>query len=262
MDEKNLNAKLEAAIFSSFTPLTPEALQRLFDETERPSLGEIRQALKSIQETYADKAVELKEVASGFRFQVREENASFIGKMHEIKPQRYSRALMETLALIAYRQPITRAEIEDIRGVVVSSHIIKTLLDHNWIRVVGHKEVPGRPGLYASTKHFLDHFNLKSLEELPQLPDIKTFEKDKNEEASQEMVAQALNFEEEKIDQGNEVESSEAYVEESLIEIVTEDELDNEIEHVVEAKSEVPVEVEVEVEREDVESSQNTEVTS
>jgi segregation and condensation protein B len=258
MDEKNLNAKLEAAIFSSFTPLTPEALQRLFEETERPSLGEIRQALNSIQEAYADKAVELKEVASGFRFQVREENAPFIGKMHEIKPQRYSRALMETLALIAYRQPITRAEIEDIRGVVVSSHIIKTLLDHNWIRVVGYKEVPGRPGLYASTKHFLDHFNLKSLEELPQLPDIKTFEKDKTEEALQEMTAQDLNFEEENVDEEVEAEYSEAYLEDALIEIVSEDELVNEIEHVVEAEAEA----EAEVEREDVESSQNTEVTS
>lgn len=260
MDEKNLNAKLEAAIFSSFTPLTPEALQRLFEETERPSLGEIRQALNSIQEAYADKAIELKEVASGFRFQVREENAPFIGKMHEIKPQRYSRALMETLALIAYRQPITRAEIEDIRGVVVSSHIIKTLLDHNWIRVVGYKEVPGRPGLYASTKHFLDHFNLKSLEELPQLPDIKTFEKDKTEEALQEMTAQALNFEEENVDEAVGAEYSEEHLEEGLIEIVSEDELDNEIEHVIEAELEVSVEVEVE--SEDVESSQNTEVTS
>lgn len=233
MDENNLIPLLEAAIFSSFTPLTPEALQRLFDEGERPALGEIRQALKALQALYSDRAIELKEVASGFRFQVREQWAVFIGRMHEIKPQRYSRALMETLALIAYRQPITRAEIEDIRGVVVSSQIIKTLLDHNWIRVVGYKEVPGRPGLYATTKHFLDHFNLKNLEDLPPLPDIKTFEK--------EMAPQSLDLEE------------------TVLPDVIADHLENDSDDENEIED---VDVEVEVKSDEIESSQNPETIS
>ncbi|MFO1257206.1 MAG: SMC-Scp complex subunit ScpB [Gammaproteobacteria bacterium] len=236
MDENNLIPLLEAAIFSSFTPLTPEALQRLFEEGERPALGEIRQALKSLQTLYADRAIELKEVASGFRFQVREEWALFIGRMHEIKPQRYSRALMETLALIAYRQPITRAEIEDIRGVVVSSQIIKTLLDHNWIRVVGYKEVPGRPGLYATTKNFLDHFNLKSLEDLPPLPDIKTFEK--------EMTPQPLNLEEAALP--------------DIIENQIETDLDDESDKASQPIQDV--EPDVEVESDEIKANQNPEV--
>lgn len=238
MDESNLIPLLEAAIFSSFTPLTPEALQRLFEEGERPALGEIRQALKSLQALYSERAIELKEVASGFRFQVREDWAIFIGRMHEIKPQRYSRALMETLALIAYRQPITRAEIEDIRGVVVSSQIIKTLLDHNWIRVVGYKEVPGRPGLYATTKNFLDHFNLKSLEDLPPLPDIKTFEK--------EMAPQSLALEETEL----------PAVIENELEADLDDENDEALQPIQDEK------LDEEVESDEIEPSQNPEVIS
>ena len=177
MSDDKLIISIEAALFSSLTPLSPEAIQRLFDENEKPAIGIIRQALNKIETIYANRGVILKEVGSGYRFQVNPEVTPFMSKMHEVKAQRYSRALMETLALIAYRQPITRAEIEEIRGVAVSTHIIKTLMEHHWVRIVGHKEVPGRPGLYATTKHFLDHFDLKSLEELPQLPEIKSIEK-------------------------------------------------------------------------------------
>ena len=137
----------------------------------------IKEVIQNLQQDYSGRAMELKEVASGFRFQVRQEYADHVGKLWEERPSKYSRALLETLVLIAYRQPITRGEIEAIRGVRVSSHIIKTLVEREWVRVIGHRDVPGKPAIYGSTKEFLDYFNLKSLDELPSLAEIKDLDK-------------------------------------------------------------------------------------
>ena len=158
---------LEGVIFASDQPLNVEYLIRLLGDEQPFSAKEIRAILNDLANDYDERGIELKEVASGFRFQVRDELSPWISKLFAEKPQRYSRALLEVLALIAYRQPITRAEIEEIRGVAVSTHIIRTLTEREWVTVVGYKEVPGRPALYATTKSFLDYFNLKSLVELP-----------------------------------------------------------------------------------------------
>lgn len=170
---KQLQHILEAALMVAGRPLTLHHMQKLFDETAEPTSSELNQALEAIREHYADSGIELREVASGFQFQAKVELSPWLTKLWEERPTRYSRALLETLALIAYRQPITRAEIEEIRGVSVSSHIIKTLLEREWIRVLGFREVPGKPALYGTTKAFLDHFNLKNLDELPTLSELK-----------------------------------------------------------------------------------------
>lgn len=137
----------------------------------------IVEVIQSLQADYAGRAMELKEVASGYRFQVRQDYADYVGKLWEERPAKYSRALLETLVLVAYRQPITRGEIESIRGVSVSTHIMKTLMEREWVRVVGHRDVPGKPAIYGTTKEFLDYFNLKSLDELPTLAEIKDLDK-------------------------------------------------------------------------------------
>jgi len=137
----------------------------------------IKEVIEMLQSDYAGRAMELKEVASGYRFQVRQGYADYVGKLWEEKPAKYSRALLETLVLIAYRQPITRGEIEAIRGVSVSSHIVKTLVERDWVRVIGHRDVPGKPSIYGTTKEFLDYFNLTSLDELPSLADVKDLDK-------------------------------------------------------------------------------------
>lgn len=167
---------IEGALFSAHLPLSAQELVKLFSEEEKPSLGEVREILRMLQVHYEERGVALKEVASGFRFQVIDEVVPYLVHHLDEKPARYSRALLETLALIAYRQPITRGEIEDIRGVVVSTNIVQTLLEQEWIRIVGYKEVPGKPALYATTKTFLDHFGLKNLEELPPLAELKDFD--------------------------------------------------------------------------------------
>lgn len=154
-------------------PLSMQRIMALFDELERPDKEDIEDALGEIKARCEGRGFELVEVASGYRFQVRQNLATWVGRLWQERPQRYSRALLETLSLIAYRQPITRGEIEEIRGVAVSSNIIKTLQEREWVRVVGHRDVPGRPAMYATTKMFLDYFNLKSLEELPPLAEIK-----------------------------------------------------------------------------------------
>lgn len=164
-----LHAILEAALFAAARPLTIAELQDLFEEHERPEPSAIREALCGLASTYAERPLELKEVASGFRFQVRPAYSPWVSRLFEERPGRYSKAFLETLAIIAYRQPVTRGEIEDIRGVSVSSQIIRTLQEREWIHVVGHKEVPGRPALFATTRAFLDYFNLKNLSELPPL---------------------------------------------------------------------------------------------
>ncbi|HEX5360556.1 MAG TPA: SMC-Scp complex subunit ScpB [Fluviicoccus sp.] len=173
LDRKLIRGIVEGAIFASPVPLPVEGLQQLFADGEKPGRQEVLRAIADIQAACADRAVELAEVGSGYRFQVRQRYAPWVGKLWEEKPQRLSRALLETLAIIAYRQPVTRAEIENIRGVVVSTQIIRTLLDREWIAVAGHREVPGRPALLATTRQFLDAFSLKSLAELPPLAAVR-----------------------------------------------------------------------------------------
>ncbi|MFZ5698639.1 MAG: SMC-Scp complex subunit ScpB [Pseudomonadota bacterium] len=168
---------LEGALLASGETLNVERLGGLFEEYERPQQSVIRELLEEIATEYAGRGIELKEVASGFRIQVRQEIGPWVSRLWTEKPPRYSRALLETLALIAYRQPITRGEIEEIRGVTVSSEMIKSLLERDWVRVVGHRDVPGRPALYATTNDFLDYFDLKSLDELPTLSEIRDLDK-------------------------------------------------------------------------------------
>lgn len=164
---------VEGALLAAGRPLTVADLAGLFETYEQPGSEAIREALTAIGENCAGRGFELREVASGFRLQVVQSVAPWIARLWEEKPQRYSRALLETLALIAYRQPITRGDIEDIRGVAVASNIVKTLLERDWVRIVGHKDVPGRPALYATTRKFLDYFNLKNLDELPPLAELR-----------------------------------------------------------------------------------------
>jgi len=173
MELTKLKQIIEAALMASGEVLSIERLQLLFDEFEKPKSPAIKEALTSLMEDYCERGIELVEVASGYRLQVRKEVAPWVTRLWDEKPQRYSRALLETMSLIAYRQPITRGDIEDVRGVAVSSHIIRTLLDREWVRVVGHRDVPGRPAMYATTKEFLDYFSLKSLDELPSLDEIR-----------------------------------------------------------------------------------------
>lgn len=175
-DPNDLATLLEALLLAAGKPLSLERLGELFDEVERPDAVQLRAALEVLGQRCEGRAFELKEVASGYRLQVRERFAPWVGRLWEERPQRYSRALLETLALIAYRQPITRGEIEDIRGVQVSSQIIKTLQEREWIRVVGYREVPGRPAMLATTKAFLDHFNLSGLDGLPPLAELRAME--------------------------------------------------------------------------------------
>lgn len=169
----NLTHIVEALIFASDKPMSLKQLQAVFPELEQPSIPALEAAVAEVTAAYEGRPVELKTVASGYRFQVRTEMSLWVARLFEEKPPRYSRALLETLAIIAYRQPVTRAEIEDIRGVVVSTNIIRTLLEREWIKVVAHKEVPGRPALFATTQTFLDYFNLTSLVQLPTLQEIR-----------------------------------------------------------------------------------------
>ncbi|TBU97947.1 SMC-Scp complex subunit ScpB [Stutzerimonas kirkiae] len=175
-DPKDLASLLEAFLLTAGKPLSLERLGELFDEAERPAPALLKKALEVLGRSCKGRAFELKEVASGYRLQVCERFSPWVGRLWEERPQRYSRALLETLALIAYRQPITRGEIEDVRGVAVNSQIIKTLQEREWIRVVGHREVPGRPAMFATTKAFLDHFNLKNLDQLPPLAVLREME--------------------------------------------------------------------------------------
>jgi segregation and condensation protein B len=172
MVQTKLKQIIEGAVLAADRPLTVDQLAQLFGK-EAPDRSEIKAALEEIEQDCEDRGFELKRVASGYRFQVRHELSEWISRLWEEKPPRYSRALLETLSLIAYRQPITRGDIEEIRGVSVSTNIIRSLVERDWIRIVGHRDVPGRPAIYATTKTFLDYFNLKSLEELPPLSEIR-----------------------------------------------------------------------------------------
>ena len=169
----SLKSILEALLLASGEPLSLETLASVFTDEERPSNTEISKSLEALSDDYAERGLELKEVASGFRIQVREDANPWIARLWEERPQRYSRALLETLALIAYRQPITRGDIEEVRGVSVRTNIIRTLQEREWIRVVGHRDVPGKPALFGTTRVFLDYFNLASLDDLPSLAEIK-----------------------------------------------------------------------------------------
>ncbi len=183
---------LEAFLLASGKPQSMERLFELFEEGERPEPAVFKKALTLLGKSCEGRAFELKEVASGYRLQIREKFAPWVGRLWEERPQRYSRAMLETMALIAYRQPITRGEIEDVRGVAVNSHIVKTLLEREWIRVVGYRDVPGKPAMFATTKAFLDHFNLKNLDDLPPLAELRELEPEPMLEFDDAPVPQGL----------------------------------------------------------------------
>lgn len=170
--EKKLKQIIEGAIMASESPLSLDNLMSLF-EMDPPTRDAVRGALEEIEADCDGRGFELKKLASGYRFQVRGEYGEWVSRLWEERPQRYTRALLETLALIAYKQPITRGDIEEVRGVAVSTNIIRSLLEREWIRIVGHRDVPGRPAMYATTKSFLDYFNLSNLDELPTLSEIR-----------------------------------------------------------------------------------------
>ncbi|RON60705.1 SMC-Scp complex subunit ScpB [Pseudomonas fluorescens] len=177
-EPRELAPLLEAFLLASGKPQSLERLYELFEEGERPEPPVFKKALALLAKSCDGRAFELKEVSSGYRLQIREKFSPWVGRLWEERPQRYSRALLETIALIAYRQPITRGEIEDVRGVAVNSNIVKTLIEREWIRIVGYRDVPGKPAMFATTKAFLDHFNLKNLEDLPPLAELREMEAD------------------------------------------------------------------------------------
>ena len=177
MSKVNYKYILEAALFASPEPLTVERLQELFEKQDRPVPAKIKNLLSELSEDYQERGVELCEVASGYRFQAKSKFAPWLQRLWKKKSPRYSRALLETLALVAYRQPISRGEIEEIRGVTVSSDIMKKLLDREWIKVDGYRDVPGKPALYVTTKAFLDYFNLREITELPPLEEVVQLKK-------------------------------------------------------------------------------------
>jgi segregation and condensation protein B len=176
MDDNEIKYFLEAALLAAGRPLSIDQLKGLFDGRMAPEKTEIRAAIAALNEEYEERGIVVSEVASGFRMQVKASMADRLQKLWEERPPRYSRALFETLALIAYRQPITRGEIEEIRGVTVSSNIMRQLLERDWVRVVGHRDVPGRPAMFGTTKGFLDYFSLKKLDDLPPLADLADWE--------------------------------------------------------------------------------------
>jgi segregation and condensation protein B len=173
MDTEQLKTVIEAILLAAGRPLTLDQLLAMFEEHEKPERNQVREAVTALQADYIGRGIDLVEVGSGYRIQVRASMQPWVSRLWEEKPARYSRALLETLALIAYRQPITRGEIEEVRGVSVSSNIIKTLQEREWIHVVGHREVPGRPAMYGTTRHFLDYFSLKTLDDLPSLAELR-----------------------------------------------------------------------------------------
>lgn len=171
MQDNELKNIVEAALLAAGKPLTIKQMTALFEEP--PQQAAIQQVIATLNEEYTERGIEIRQVASGYRLQVKKALAPWISRLWEEKPTRYTRALLETLALIAYRQPITRGEIEDVRGVAVSTNIIRTLTEREWIRVLGHRDVPGKPAIYGTTREFLDYFNLRSLKELPTLQELR-----------------------------------------------------------------------------------------
>ena len=182
---------IEGLLLAASRPLNLSEIAQVFDEDERPDKKELKKIIEVIEADCSDRGFELQEVASGYRFQVKQELSSWVGKLWDERPPRYTRALLEILALIAYKQPITRGDIEEIRGVSVSPNIIRTLIDREWVRVVGHRDVPGRPAMFATTKIFLDYFNLKSLQNLPPLSEIKELDNSDSELSLDEELSQS-----------------------------------------------------------------------
>ncbi|MDX1518370.1 MAG: SMC-Scp complex subunit ScpB [Woeseiaceae bacterium] len=176
MDSREIQYFIEAALLAADRPLNADQIVALFDGRSAPKKQEVRAAIEALNDEYAERGIVIAEVASGYRMQIRPAMAERLQKLWEERPPRYSRALFETLALIAYRQPITRGEIEEVRGVSVSSNIVRTLLERDWVRVVGHRDVPGRPAMFGTTKAFLDYFGLKKLDDLPELADLSDWE--------------------------------------------------------------------------------------
>lgn len=177
LSHEKIKSIVEAALFAAGEPLSIDRLLGLFEEEERPEKKAMHEVVERLQQECEGRGVELKELSSGYRYQSRTDVSRWVSRLWEERTPRYSRALLETLALVAYRQPITRAEIEDIRGVAVSSSIMKTLQERDWVRIVGHRDVPGKPAMYATTKDFLDYFNLKSLDDLPTLAELRDIDK-------------------------------------------------------------------------------------
>ena len=173
MDEKPLKNIIEAILLAAGRPLTLDQVLAMFAENEKPERADVREAIKELQADYEQRGIALVQVGGGFRIQIREDMQPWVSRLWEEKPARYSRALLETLSLVAYRQPITRGEIENVRGVTVSTSIMRTLLERDWVHVVGHRDVPGHPAMYGTTKQFLDYFSLKSLSDLPALSELR-----------------------------------------------------------------------------------------
>ncbi|HHH42717.1 MAG TPA: SMC-Scp complex subunit ScpB [Gammaproteobacteria bacterium] len=207
MSASSIRKIIEAVLLAAGKPLTVDQLLNVFAEGEKPERSEIRDAINALQAEYEGRCVELVQVASGWRVQVRQEMEPWVSRLTEEKPARYTRALLETLALVAYRQPITRGEIEDIRGVSVSTSIMKTLQEREWVRIVGHRDVPGHPAMYGTTRQFLDYFNLKSLDELPTLMELRDFDSI-NAELELTLPGESLPLPDEDAEQGEAAEVS------------------------------------------------------
>jgi len=178
--ERKLNEILEALLLSASRPISIEDMIKVFEEP-KPTKDEIRAALNEIDDACSSRGIELKRISSGYRLQVKQSFSEYVAKLWEEKPQKFSKASLETLSLIAYKQPITRGEIEEIRGVTVGTQLIRSLMERGWIKIVGQRDVPGKPSLYSTTKEFLDYFglqHLRELPELPQLPDLQSIEMD------------------------------------------------------------------------------------
>ena len=199
---EKLTQVIEAVLLSASRPIDVQEIERVFPEDEKPTREEIRRALQDIEEQCKDRGVELKKVSSGYRLQVRQTLSSYVAKLWEERPQRFSKATLETLALIAYRQPITRGEIEEIRGVTIGTQLMRGLMERGWVKIVGQRDVPGRPSLYSTTKEFLDYFGLQHLRELPELPELPDLqsldmelplETDNSSTDKEEMPVQSLN---------------------------------------------------------------------
>jgi len=200
--EHKISQVIEAVLLSASRPIDVQEIKRVFPEDEKPTREEIQQALQEIEEQCKDRGVELKKVSSGYRLQVRQSLSSYVAKLWEERPQRFSKATLETLALIAYRQPITRGEIEEIRGVTIGTQLMRGLMERGWVKIVGQRDVPGRPSLYSTTKEFLDYFGLQHLRELPELPELPDLqsldlelplEVDNSSTDKEEMPVQSLN---------------------------------------------------------------------
>jgi segregation and condensation protein B len=266
---------IEGAILAADQPLSIDLMIHLF-EHEPPTRAEVREALATITEECDGKGFELKEVASGYRFQVKTEYGQWVSRLWDERPPRYTRALLETLALIAYKQPITRGDIEEIRGVTVSTNIMRTLLEREWIRVVGHRDVPGKPAIYATTKSFLDYFNLSSLDELPTLSEIKDLDKVNEElDLDDEIVesrtleiptdedAQSVDADSESL---AEVTDKVNEIEENIKNLFREEEAaeeaaDEELNEIIDEAEEVLGNQEVDAEAKETEDVENTDVT-